>query len=259
MPAMIRRIWSRVRKPASPPTWSGVYADFRSVPIAGPGFEGAVWRSEMTAWASSLRAQLERGELEVPEERSQLSVLVGAISSRGTTVRIIDVGGGLGIDYLFLRAAVPDLQGRVIYQIVESPGLCDLGTEMYRDDPSVQFLQQIPAERDGVDIVHANGVLQFVEDFRGFIKGLAEVAAPYLSLVGMPLVSRPTYASGQQNVPGSVIPSWFLNRGDVEHALESQRYRIVTRTRQARVFSQDNFSPDIRCGRITNLLCSRVN
>ena len=53
--------------------------------------------------------------------------------------------------------------------------------------------------------IHMDGALQYVDDYRGFLEALGGYRAQYLLIVDVRCGDHATFASSQQNIPGSAV------------------------------------------------------
>jgi len=237
--------------------WRGVYDSFRDVPCSGPSFAGDVWTGMMAEAGRQALTQLKAGSLDVSADRAPYAMSLGILATSRRLV-VVDYGGGLGIDYLHALAAAPWLKPRLDYYIVETDAICALGREMFRGEERISFHAAIPAHLASVDIVHLNGVLQFVDDWAGLLERLAGLRPEWLSLSAIPAGAARTYASAQHNVEGSTIPAWFFRSDAFLKEVERLGYALVAKVSLRRHFEQENFPPELRVGFVKSFLFRRA-
>lgn len=73
------------------------------------------------------------------------------------------------------------------------------------------------------DLIHCSSMLQYVPDWKAFLKFLGTIEAPYLLLSDVFAGPNPTFAT-LQNYYGSRIEHWFLNYADLLAALDEAGY-----------------------------------
>jgi putative methyltransferase (TIGR04325 family) len=130
--------------------------------------------------------------------------------------------------------------------VVELASVCEDGRRLFGGDPRIQFHAALPAGLQDVDIVHAGGVIEVMEDWAGTLRDLCRLAPRYVLLTGVCCGEFRTYATGAYLVPGSVIASWQLNARAVVEVMAAHGYALVFRTLQERVHAQDNFPEALR-------------
>lgn len=241
------------------PIWKGVYPHFRDVATFGPGFDGDRWVTRSYALAKIL-TQWFRQKPAIPHwvrgRHMLLPFLVASFRPERRGVTVLDVGGGMGIDYLHLRSSIR-AGADVEYHIVESARICEGGSRLFAEDPRVHFHVSLPQGVDRVDIAYVNNTLQFVEDYAGLLRALCAYRPQYLLLVNLTAGDIPTYATAQRNVKGSVIAAWFFNVDEIIKLMVEEGYRLSFKAASDEEWRQDNFPAAYRLGRPCHLLFSR--
>lgn len=258
-PPALTEFYRRARGDFDSP-WEGVYKHYRDVPASGVGYKNAAVVSAMLDHTRKIKEDLATGSglVEVCGEDNLLFPLLGAAASTGQPLKILDFGGGLGEGYLCLKAA---MAGPVEYHIVELERTCVDGRRLFEGAGDIFFHDTTPQGLEKVDIVHINSALQYIEDYRGLLKRLADYRPRYILLVRLSAGDFPTFATVQRNFKGMRIPHWFFNIKEITQILAAQGYRLVYKKPAARSYSQDSLPPEYRLsgGRMSNLLFSRAS
>jgi putative methyltransferase (TIGR04325 family) len=244
--------------------WEGCYASFSDVPSAGTGFSSETWSERSLARLRELRAPETATVSQAVAYSSTLLHAVAALAlAQSPRLTVLDFGGGLGLTYASLLKAIGDPHG-LEYHVVENPEVCAAGRREFEDDRRIFFHDSIPDLR-GVDIVHAQSSIQYVEDWKGVMRRLLGYGARTIVLTDVPAGEFPTYASAQ-NYYGSRIPCWFFNAEEFSSTAEAGDYRVALRTRFLGPYlglyqdhPMDNFPPERRVGRSCNFLLVRRN
>jgi putative methyltransferase (TIGR04325 family) len=158
---------------------------------------------------------------------------------------------------LHLQALVRDT-AELRYEVVETERSCVAGREIFSDDPRISFLERLPPESHRPDIVYLNSVLQYIDDYAGLTRTLCRYRARYLLFARLSAGDVPTYATAQLNVPGSVIPYWFINIDELLGIMRSEGYKLLFEDLLARKYDQANFPARYRLGHARNLLFARA-
>jgi putative methyltransferase (TIGR04325 family) len=238
--------------------WHGIYAHYRDVPIVPASHDLFVERCTLPD-AVEVAARIDRCGT-VPAEaigaHMLLGLLVAAAYRPAAPLRILDLGGGLGLDYLHLLTTVvptPTLE----YHIVEIPSAVREGERLYEHDDQLRFHSSIPQIED-LDIVLVKGALQYFDDPRGILEGLLDLRPRHVFLVNLSAGDFPTYATAQRNLRGGSMAYWFLNVGEVIQWVSGKSYDLVYKSALEPVYDQSNFPPELRMGRTCNLLFERT-
>jgi putative methyltransferase (TIGR04325 family) len=233
--------------------WEGVYERFDQVPVIGQGFASDAWLSDMERYTRSAVAAI--GNEKVPENVPQYHALLASLvaSSSARPVRLLDFGGGMGIGFANVRRCTSD--GLTLdYLVVDNDESCARGRRLLKDFPAVRFARELPEEPIAVDIVVLSGVLQFVEDYEELLTNLARFRPALWLFTFLPAGDIPTFVSAQRNVPGSILPVWFFNIGELVKTIEPLGYKLVLKSALDRVFDMTNFPPTHQLDRQCNLL-----
>lgn len=254
--SIVGRRQTVVRSPGPLAIWSGVYNTFREVPGATSTLNDPIWVDIVRKETRAVAVQYEHNELsDVPGEQLLLPLLAGAIGKAGVPVRILDFGGGMGIDFIHTVQRSRSLD--VVYSIVESPQICEAARDFWRDEGRLRLLTSIPAG-ERFDIVHMDSVLQYVEDYPDLLRRLCCLSSRYVLLVRLSAGSFETYATAQRNVRGLTLAYWFINEQEIVDRMKTNGFALVYADAGVTYYDQSNFSPDRRMGHTRNLLFRRV-
>ena len=251
---------SRARQPY---IWEGIYNEHRDVPSQGAGFDSDVWISntrQLTASAvESLAGQPNGISYDIPSYHSLFSLTVALLRQHREQLRVLDFGGGMGLAFANLLRSLGEGPSKPLidYLVIDNDRICREGSHLFSHMSFVQFSSTLPRDVGHVDIILLGGVLQFVEDYKSILKKLAAFNAPYWLFTYVPTGDIPTFASGQKNVPGSTIPVWFFNLGELLEIMRSLGYQVIFKAALERRFDMGNFPPSHRLPQQCNLLFHR--
>ncbi|MDE3102006.1 MAG: methyltransferase, TIGR04325 family [Chloroflexota bacterium] len=219
------RVRGRLRRMFPRPTWEGVYQRYADVPARG-GHERDFWIKGTVARTEE--AMRRRGGT---EDALPLVVVAGMVLRAAPRVRILDVGGGMGIAYVALRRSL-GAGVALDHTVAELPRVCEVGRTLFEGDRSIRFVAvRTPAELPPgeFDVVYACGVLQYLEDPFDGLRRLLAYRAPYVVVSVLPAGDNPTYVTAQLNLRGSVVPCWMFRLSDVESVVRDAGYVVRAR------------------------------
>jgi hypothetical protein len=113
-------------------------------------------REAMSALAADLPL-----EFSLRQRNAVLAPVVAVLLSQRPRLRVLDFGGGPGLGYVALRAAVPGLVPRIDYVVVERVAVCAVAPS-FGEETALSFRTDIPAD-EAFDVVHAASVLQYID------------------------------------------------------------------------------------------------
>ena len=233
--------------------WEGIYQKYRDVPRSGEGFDSEAWISTTYAYTEAL---LNSKSLGGTGEYALLPFLISLERNHLGDLTILDLGGGMGIEYIHLTRSLPE--GHLLqYYVVEGQRICEAGSKLFAGDSRIHFCATLPQDLPQVDIVYIRSALQYIEDYQGLISQLVEYQPQFFLFVDLAAGKNPTYATAQKNVRGSVIPYWFINVREILDLMADWGYKLIFQGLQDRELDQSNFPEVYRLGHTCNLLFTR--
>lgn len=231
--------------------WNGIYKNFKEVP-----------RTDNTDYVSCQVFELGEALNRIANNNYSPSVeqqlfaqLVRSLEPvNHDHVKILDFGGGLGLDYIatcYLNSIPMD------YTIIEKKLTCRVGNELFISDDSIKFIDTFPENKEVYDIVYLNSSLQYVEDYREVLEKLAFYESNFFIFLRLSAGDIPTYATSQVNMPDLSIPYWFTNFNEIRTIMSSYGYTLVHKSQPDRIYNQDNFPKSYRMGRAINTFFKR--
>jgi len=147
--------------------------------------------------------------------------LLSTMTSDG--VRVLDFGGGAGIDFLNLTYALP-VMPPLSYTVVELPAVCAAGRERWRSDERITFLDALPAAGTSFDLIWSWCAIQYVPRPLDVLARFVTYRPRAMLLVSIPVTAGPR--SFVRNQVTGNIPQWVLNCRDIEASI-APGYRIA--------------------------------
>jgi putative methyltransferase (TIGR04325 family) len=239
--------------------WEGIYRNLQDVPTAGKGHDGDWWvnatiaNTQNAIAASSLSPTVPK---HIVDEHILLPMLASIVCESKDEISILDFGGGMGIAYVHLLSSMMRAV-HINYHIVEVERICREGLKLFGPNDSIDFNTSLPNKHWELDIIYIDSVLQYIDDYPGFIKSICSYRPKYIMFVKLAAGDIPTYATAQKNIPGSTIACWFFNIKELIETICDQGYSLIFKSALARDYDQSNFPKQYRLGRMSNLLFSR--
>jgi putative methyltransferase (TIGR04325 family) len=257
VPAGLVMLWRKARGRSG--IWRGAYREWSDVPSRGSGFNADRWISNSS---ESMERLLEAHEQGVPlpsdtrsiGEHRTLVTLASVVSASRGSVRILDFGGGLGEAFVHLNDALPRGQ-RMEYHIVEVHAAVRAGRRILSQFSAVRFHESLPDLTD-VDIVYANGSLQFARDYRKTLRQLAALRPEFIVLVELPAGTETAFASAQTNL-GGAIPVWFFQLREIIAVMADAGFDLMQHSRAQVNYPQDGVPTALRVSDFHTLVLRR--
>jgi putative methyltransferase (TIGR04325 family) len=236
------------------PTWQGVYARLRDVPTHD-GTYGDKLAAEMVETIASAMARLHAGEKPYVWHE-HLALAASFVAARQRGVKVLDFGGGPGSGFVQLLSSLPAATA-IDYLVVDLQPACDAGRKLFAADGRIRFATEIPEPASAFDIVYVNSTLQYIDDYAATLKRLAALEAPWLLLARLAAGKFPAFATQQVNLPGQILPYWFLGMKEVLEILQSAGYDLACDFLLERVYDQSNLPEAHRAERMRTVLFAR--
>lgn len=230
--------------------WQGIYQHRREVPVQSAYDHPSRVRG-MLKEAHAMRAAYASAQ-PPHSEHDQLGILATSLVARHGRVRVLDVGGGLGTAYTYLESSITG-SASIEHHVVELEDVCAAGRVFFASNPSVHYHSALPSIHGQVDIVYANSVLPYLDEYADTLRRLADLRAPYLLLARLAAGHIPTYASEQHNMPGPPMAYWFHNLDEIVRIVSEAGYALVFDGYACRE-DQRNFPLSHRIDHFRNLL-----
>ena len=167
-------------------------------------------------------------QLGTREQQLLAAVLTPLLAcSAARAMRVFDFGGGVGTDYLRVRAALPD-GWRLIWDILETPPMAQAGRTQMRL-PDLRFLDDWPEPAPSYDLVLVSSSLQYTREPLETLERLLRLSSRFFILTRIPLLEGSRDRLSVQRVAPSYYdasyPAWFLAAGKWLPLLERE-FRI---------------------------------
>lgn len=241
-------------------TWQGIYADFAEAGGGAQAFSQGVWAGDVRRATESALALNRAGSVPaaVCGDDALLPLLCTLLPQSSTRLRVVDFGGGAGISYAALCAAIA-LPRELEYVVIETSRVAQEGARLFAADSAIRFLPDVPAELGSVDVVFISTALQYIDDWKTTLARLAGLGPRYFLLSRLSAGDVQTYVAAQMNVEGARIPYRFLNFAEVVAVMDRLGYALRFKCASTSEIKQENYPSTHRLGRACNLLFAVKN
>jgi putative methyltransferase (TIGR04325 family) len=202
----------------------GVYQSFDEALQAAPADALAGYDHEVLAATYRHQDQDTLAEYEYPILYHLAHIL--AATRPGTRLTVLDFGGNTGIHYLRLRKKLDFAS--VDWVVLDMPAITRVGRELCRDVPGIRFIDDLAGlGAVAVDVLVANGSLQYVEDFAEFF--LQQLSTPPRHIIVGQLLLYPgqTFVTLQNGGAGACYAQYVFNHQDYIAAMAARGYALI--------------------------------
>lgn len=244
--------------------WSGVYGSFAEVDDGSQ----AVYSSEF--YVGRMRDRLADAFAEDPQEAEPglatltleyLLSTAAAMAVRQGAVRVLDIGGGVGLAYLKARQSLPaDIS--VSFKVIDNPAICAAAAPYFEKDPGVRFSGEL-GPPEPFEIVHFGSSLQYIETPDPVFEHARACGASWILISDFPCGDIPTFVAAQEYY-GKKIPIKFWRKAEIEAMANAAGYRLRLYQRyrggylkEGQEISMENYDPSRRLTHFKQLLFAR--
>ena len=152
--------------------WEGVFDSF-----AEAGGDTDVFDND--EWAKKLRDKAISEMASPPYSREYpLSVLMAILLQKPQPVKVLDFGGGMGLQYIDINKKIPRPMGDYDYHILESKAVLNRIPEPLSFKSRLKFHTSLDTIPSAIDVVHFGSVLQYIEDYKDPIRKINSKFVP---------------------------------------------------------------------------------
>lgn len=158
-----------------------------------------------------------------------LDIILAMMLANQSHLKILDFGGGLGLQFIQAMTNIQLNMSQVEYHIVELPQVTELGKKTLSEFKQIQFSEALPAQQK-MDLVHLGSALQYIEEWQDLLKSLSQYQPEYMILSDVLAGECPSFVTTQYYY-GERIPVWFLNIDELIQHLSRCGYALIYATK----------------------------
>ena len=236
--------------------WEGIYSSKDDIILKNKNWG---WFSN---WQYNEISKLIKKDYEEPDDyfvgdRSLFPLIISLIGQNKSAIRILDIGGGVGIDFLAILNC-SKISATIQYFVVEIPQICRKAETIFKKYPGITFLPDYQEKCVEPDIILFNSSLQYFDNYKEKIIDITKLKAQYIVFIRLSAGNFNSYLSKQVNIPGVETPYWFVNIEELRNLLFDSGYKLIYQSRGDLKYCQDNFPESYRMGRTWNLVFVKI-
>jgi putative methyltransferase (TIGR04325 family) len=195
------------------PYFHGLFTKADDAPNYGSNpFDQCPWIETTTFRLRQLMAESRKPRFLIEAHLWPFVSLSNVLCAQRDVVRILDIGGGMGDNFVQFNAALPEeLRGRLEYHIVDTPQNCEHGAMLlseheqvvtFHSPDKICSIKSDASIQKGYDLLLICGTLQFMDPWCEFLSGLSAFGAGYICITRTPMNdSVPTFYTTQFLAP----------------------------------------------------------
>jgi putative methyltransferase (TIGR04325 family) len=196
-------------------------------------FDTVEWLDSAEAYLRMLLKAEAADRLAIEHYIVPVCVLAAEVAAKKGEVRVLDFGGGIGVNFVNIRAALP-AGAKLHYDIVDSPANQNRWQLLFENSANCGCFTEIP--RPSYDVVFASSTLQYIPDWVAVLARLADACERWIVLSRLPITRGPAFVARQNvrfvNGPHSgetagTIPHRFFNREELIDVLRARGFELV--------------------------------
>ena len=140
-------------------------------------------------------------------------------------IRVLDIGGGLGVSFLDLKFSNPEIKTE--YTVYELPEIVQLGKEFSNTYKELNFCSDFPKKSESYDVILFGSSLQYFENYQEIIESTCALKPTYIILTDHPMGVVSSFICAQVNMKDRVIPRYVFNLNEIILLFEEKNYKLI--------------------------------
>ena len=176
--------------------WDGVYTSFDEAGGDLDFFDSKYWVEKQVEAVE--KALWDYGKHIFIARDYPLPLIISMMLDNKSKLKILDFGGGMGLQYLEVLSKIPNVENKLEYHIVDGQTSISARPEQMNHFLNLKFHSSLEDLEIKTDIVHIGSTLQYLEDWVGVLKYINERFNPeYFVLSDLLAGDIPTFVSHQ--------------------------------------------------------------
>ncbi len=219
----------------TPPYFFGVRDSFE--PIQENAFATQGWLNHCRALIQSWKQWPPSPLFAAPKHFCEPVRRILEIYHMKERIRILDLGGGFGDNFFYLKRALGGLTDKIEYHVVDNKLQCDLGRDFYgSDNKTIKFHESIPHYK--YDLTLLIGTLQYIDEWRNTVREVMKITADSIFISRSPIrIDGPTFITIQSVCPARGPSSLrkigeanvaVIRESELDNLLQNNSFKIKT-------------------------------
>lgn len=238
--------------------WEGNFSNFETALKfkRGSGFKSNKWINDqiniLNKCIQNIKHKKKISQKHTMRFRSFINILNNILKKK-KKLNILDIGGGIGIGYLYI---LQEIKKNIKYTIIEIPQFIKkIGKNKIK-----KIIYKSKIDKKKYDFVNCCSSFQYVKNWRREIKKFSYINSDYIYFADLFAGNIKTFVT-LQNYYESKIPHWFLNFEDFNNEMLKYNFRLISKrkmiTKRLKInttLPMNNFKKSLRLPYTLNLL-----
>lgn len=156
--------------------WEGVYTSFVEAGGDLDAFDSDIWIDKQKCKVQiALESYQDNNTI---SKDYPLPTVIAMLLSQQDKLRVLDFGGGMGLQYLDIISKVPEAKGRLEYYVVDGKASIANRPSALNQFINLHFCSELDDLNIKADIIHIGSTLQYIEDWKGLLQSLVDKFKP---------------------------------------------------------------------------------
>lgn len=208
-------------------TYEGIYKDFDHVLSKYSNNVGYVSEDYLISEGNKV-AEIMRQPPEQyagNERDHHLLLLLTSIQKR--KIRILDVGSGFGLTFLFLNNKIGS---KLDYTGIDLPEISEVSLRYFGGNSNFHLSCLSELDEKEFDLVYFGSSLQYFEDYQKTISQTLANSPQMVLIADTPVGELETFVTCQVNMKNRKIPRWIFALSEIDEIFNSAKYELINLT-----------------------------
>jgi putative methyltransferase (TIGR04325 family) len=208
-------------------TYEGIFSNFQQVEIKYSIVASYTNQQYLEKESRKINQVITAFDSDIEGTYRDRDLLLMAAIFTNKKLRILDIGAGFGLTYLYLSS---NLETEIEYTALELKETVEILNDSYANYPDFKAVSDFQELGEDYEVVYFGSSLQYFEDYRETLNSVSKLHPSFILISDTPIGHVKSFVTAQVNMEGRVIPRWVFSLLELQAHLETQGYRLVGKT-----------------------------
>jgi len=139
-------------------------------------------------------------------------------------IRILDVGSGFGLTFLFLNN---NLEKAIEYTGIDLKAISDIALQYFGHHRNFHLLNLSDIRNENFDVVYFGSSLQYFENYKKTLLQTLESSPQIVFIADTPVGDLATFVTCQVNMKNRKIPRWVFSFSEIIEIFKGEEYELI--------------------------------